>query len=64
MRKLDRLKRPGESYSDVIDRHLPPLRPLSELADYIREHPVAGPDDLTHRVQEIRRLLNKPRRGA
>jgi len=62
VRRLDQLKRPGESYTNVIERHLPQQMTVGELADYLRENPERLSDELTALTQEARRLANEPRR--
>ena len=62
VRRLDQLKRPGESYTQVIERMLPEQMSIGEHADYLRRDPESGSGELTIHVQEERRLGNKPRR--
>jgi len=59
VRKLDRARRPGESYSDVIARQLEEPPSLTDLIRYLRAHPESGPDDLTPQLREIRREANR-----
>ena len=54
VRRLDLLKRDGESYSDVIARSLQPRPSLLDAIQYARDHPVPGPDTLTPRLRQIR----------
>lgn len=59
VRKLDRAKRPGESYSDVIDRQFEDRPSLLELIKYLRENPVDDDGELDNLVREIRREGNR-----
>jgi predicted CopG family antitoxin len=60
--KLDRAKRPGESYSDVIERYVGDRTSLLEVVKYLREHPMKGKDTLTPIVRQIRREANESAR--
>jgi predicted CopG family antitoxin len=62
VRRLDGLKRPGESYTHVIERLLPKEADFREVVAFLRQNPETGPDDLTPLVREARDLLNRPRR--
>jgi len=62
--RLDLLKRSDESYSDVILRVVPPRRSLEEVLEFLKAHPIEGPDTLTPRIREIRRWGNKSRRSG
>ena len=59
VRKLDRIRRPGESYSDVIDRHVGPKQSWNEVIQYLRKHPMKGPDTLGPILRQVRRELNE-----
>jgi len=59
---LDGEKRPGESYSDVILRLIPARRPFHQVLEELRRRPPVESDDLTRRVEDIRRHNNLPRR--
>jgi predicted CopG family antitoxin len=60
--KLDRAKRPGESYSDVIERYVGEKPPILELVKYLRDHPMKGKDTLTPILRKIRRDANESER--
>ena len=59
IRKLDLLRRPGESYSDVIERHVAEKASLMELTRYLRKHRTEGPDTLGPILRQVRRDLNQ-----
>jgi len=59
VRRLDQAKRPGESYSDVIARHLDEKPTLDAALAYARAHPSTGKDTLTPRLREIRRQTDE-----
>lgn len=52
--RLDQAKRPGETYSDVIERILDDRSPLMAALEYARTHPIKGRDTLTPRLRKIR----------
>ena len=58
---LDREKRQGESYSDVILRLIPRRRSLAEMLEELNRLPVEDSPDLDRRLKEIRRHGNRGR---
>ena len=56
---LDRQKREGESYSDVVLRLVGRRRTLVELADFLESLPPVEGDDLDRRLAAIRRQGRK-----
>jgi predicted CopG family antitoxin len=63
---LDREKRPGESYSDVVLRLARGGRPLLSVVEALESLSPVEDDQLTQRVREIRRAAReeKPRRAT
>lgn len=59
---LDRAKRPGESYSDVILRLAPRRRPFEEILEELRREGEIGNDELDRRLREIRSRGNRWRK--
>ena len=59
VRILDRIRRPGESYSDVIGRHVAPKPSWTEIFQILKENRDEGPDELSKHVREVRRELNR-----
>jgi predicted CopG family antitoxin len=57
--KLDRAKRPGESYSDVIERYVGDKPSLLEVIKFLRDHPLEGRDTLKPALRRIRREANE-----
>ena len=58
-RKLDKLKRAGETYSDVIERFVAEPARMIEALDYLEKHRERGPDTLGPRLRRIRSEANK-----
>jgi len=58
---LDREKRDGESYSDVIFRLVTKRPSLGEMLEKLRQLPVEDSPDLDRRLKEIRRHGNRGR---
>ncbi len=52
---LDREKRPGESYSDVVLRLAKGRSPILDLVESLRRFPPVKDDDLDRRVHAMRR---------
>ena len=59
---LDREKRSGESYSDVIVRLAAKKRSLGEALEELSHMPVEDSPDFERRLVEIRRHNNRPRK--
>jgi predicted CopG family antitoxin len=63
---LDKAKTPGESYSDVVLRLAARHRSLASLVEALEQLPPVADDELTRRVDAIRRRNRKdfPRRAG
>jgi predicted CopG family antitoxin len=59
VRILDRIRRPSESYSDVIERHVAPKPSWSEIFQTLKDNRDDGPDELSSHVRDVRRELNR-----
>lgn len=59
---LERARREGESYSDVVVRLAGQRRPLSEVVDKLRAMDPVESDELDRLVREIREDNRKERR--
>jgi predicted CopG family antitoxin len=63
---LDREKRSGESYSDIVLRLARGGRPLLSVVEALEALPPVEDDQLTRHVQQVRRAArrDKPRRAS